>query len=159
MTKIELTTSIKASVAQVFELSRSIDFHVQSATRTKEKAIKGVTTGPIGLGQSVTWRGKHFGLFLTHTSKIVQMVKNHSFTDVMTQGHFTYFVHQHTFLQDKTNVTMLDKLQYKVPYGLLGRIFDRLFLKRHLERFLKDRNTQIKQYCEQAQALTQTTSQ
>ena len=38
-----------------------IDFHQESASQTQEKAIKGVTSGQIGLGEMVTWRGKHFG--------------------------------------------------------------------------------------------------
>jgi len=62
MTKIELTTHINGSVAAVFDLSRSIDFHIKSTKNSKEKAIAGVTSGKISLGQSVTWRGKHFGL-------------------------------------------------------------------------------------------------
>ena len=151
MTQIQLKTVITGLVNEVFEISRSIDFHVQSAAKTQEKAIAGVTSGPIGLGQSVTWRGKHFGLFLTHTSKIVEMVKNESFTDVMTQGHFTYFVHQHSFKQEGTEVIMYDKLQYKVPYGLLGKVLDSLFIKRHLRNFLTERNMHIKCYVEKSE--------
>ncbi|MEP2935820.1 MAG: SRPBCC family protein [Gilvibacter sp.] len=150
MTQIELKTVITGLVEDVFETSRSIDFHVQSAAKTQEKAIAGVTSGPIGLGQSVTWRGKHFGLFLTHTSKIVEMVKNQSFTDVMTQGHFTYFVHQHRFRQEGIKVIMYDKLQYKVPYGFLGRVIDSLFIKPHLSNFITERNNHIKSYIEKS---------
>ncbi len=148
MTKIELTTFIKGQASDAFELSLNIDFHMESVKNTNEKAISGVTSGQISLGQSVTFRGKHFGLFLTHTSKIVQMVKNQSFTDVMTKGHFTYFVHQHLFEQNDGIVKMTDILKYKVPYGFLGKILDSLFIKSHIHNFLEERNQQIKNHLE-----------
>jgi len=148
MTRIELNTEIKGTLQEVFDLSRSIDFHVKSAAKSKEKAIEGVTSGLINLNETVRWRGRHFGLYLTHTSKIIEMVKNESFTDVMTQGHFTYFIHQHIFKQTAAGVNMIDKLQYKVPYGPLGWIIDRLFIKRHLHNFLLERNQQIKHQIE-----------
>lgn len=148
MTQIQLKTAIKGSKKEVFDLSRNIDFHVDSAVSSNEKAIEGVTTGLINLGESVRWRGKHFGLFLAHTSKIVEMHKYDSFTDVMTHGHFKYFVHQHLFEQCENQVLMTDILKYRVPFGPLGWLLDRLFIKQHLHKFLLKRNAQIKQSIE-----------
>ena len=144
MTKIELTTEIKGSMDTVFDLSRDISFHMESASHTGEKAIEGVTSGLINLNETVRWRGKHFGLWLTHTSKIVKMEKPNCFVDLMIRGHFTYFVHKHEFEQHGNSVIMKDELLYKVPYGLLGKLFDKLLLKNHLRKFLKHRNAQIK---------------
>ncbi len=152
MTQIELHTVIKAPQQTVFDLSRSIDFHCQSASRTHEKAIAGVTSGLIKKGESVTWRGKHFGFYLKHSSKIIEMTPPVSFTDVMTQGHFTYFVHQHLFRKTTGGVEMVDKLQYKVPHGWLGKLFDKWILKKHLTRFLEHRNKQIKRASENTMA-------
>lgn len=148
MTQIDITTQVNAPKAMVFDCSRDIGFHATSASQTKEKAIAGITNGLIKKGESVTWRGKHFGLFLKHTSKILEMTHYDSFTDVMTKGHFTYFVHQHLFNENAQGVLMIDKLQYKVPYGWIGRLFDSIILKKHLTQFLKHRNQQIKEYCE-----------
>ncbi|WP_435579191.1 SRPBCC family protein [Gilvibacter sp.] len=144
MTKIELTTEIKGSIDTVFDLSRDISFHMESASHTGEKAIEGVTSGLINLNETVRWRGKHFGLWLTHTSKIVKMEKPHCFVDLMIHGHFTYFVHKHEFEQRGDRVIMKDELLYKVPYGWFGKLFNKLMLKNHLRRFLKHRNAQIK---------------
>ena len=144
MTKIELTTAIKGSIDTVFDLSRDISFHMESASYTGEQAIEGVSSGLINLNETVRWRGKHFGLWLTHTSKIVKMEKPHCFVDLMIRGHFTYFVHKHEFEQRSDYVIMKDELLYKVPYGWLGKLFDKLLLKNHLRQFLKHRNAQIK---------------
>jgi hypothetical protein len=47
---IELAVEIRAPIERVFDLSCSIDLHVETTSRTKEKAVGGVTTGLIGLG-------------------------------------------------------------------------------------------------------------
>jgi hypothetical protein len=59
---------------------------MDSTAGTRERAVAGVTTGLIGDGESVTWRGHHFGLMLQHTSKITQYAPPMFFRDVMTGG-------------------------------------------------------------------------
>ena len=54
MTTIYLETEIKAPLHQVFDLARSIDFHIISAKKTKEKVIAGRTSGLIELSETVT---------------------------------------------------------------------------------------------------------
>lgn len=144
MTRIEISTLIKGNAEEVFDLSRNIDFHLESAHLTDEKAISGITSGLIGLNETVTWEGKHFGFWLQHTSKIVKLEKPNSFVDLMIDGHFTYFVHKHEFTQEGAITIMKDQLLYKVPYGILGKIFDKLVLKRYLTHFLRYRNEMIK---------------
>lgn len=148
MTIFTLTTEIKVPIEQVFDLSRDIDFHKKSASQTNETAISGVTSGLINFSESVTWRGKHFGLYLQHTSKIAVFERPSKFTDVMTKGHFTYFAHQHLFETSRNGTLMTDILTYKTPFGIFGKIFDNFFLKKHLTNFLKHRNFQLKQQLE-----------
>jgi len=52
---IHLTTHIKAPIQAVFDLSRDIDFHQESASKTREKAVAGRMSGLIELGETVTW--------------------------------------------------------------------------------------------------------
>ena len=73
MSTITLRTQISAPIQSVFNLSRDIDFHKKSASHTQERAIEGKTSGLIELGESVTWKGVHFGLKLKHTSVISEM--------------------------------------------------------------------------------------
>ena len=140
MTTINLTTKINASKQIVFNASRNIDIHQQSASKSNEKAIAGTTSGLINLNETVTWRGKHFGFYLTHKSKITAMDLYDYFVDEMEQGKFKTFRHEH-FFEEKNSVTiMTDKLQYETPFGIIGKIFDSLFLKNHLINFLLERN-------------------
>jgi len=59
MPAIQLTTVIHAPVNVVFDLSRSINLHMESMTHTNEKAVGGVTNGLIQQGETVTWSAKH----------------------------------------------------------------------------------------------------
>ena len=72
MVRIELTTEIAAPRERCFDLARSIDLHLLSTQGTGERTIAGVTSGLIGLGQEVTWQGRHLGFRVTHQSRITQ---------------------------------------------------------------------------------------
>ena len=144
MTTINLTTKIKASKQIVFDASRNIDIHQQSASPSKEKAIDGVTSGLINLNETVTWRGKHFGLYLIHKSRITAMNFYDYFVDEMEEGKFKSFKHQHLFEEENGITIMKDKLQYETPFGIFGELFNVLFLEKHLTNFLLERNKVLK---------------
>jgi ligand-binding SRPBCC domain-containing protein len=144
MTQIILDTVINAPIQKVFNLSLNIDFHTQSASQTKEQAIAGVTTGQIGQGETVTWRGQHFRIWLQHTSIISEHKYPYFFVDEMIKGKFKSFRHEHYFYVNGKQTLMQDVLSYEAPYGILGKLFNRLLLKNHLTHFIKIRNSSLK---------------
>jgi len=148
MTTINLTTKIKAPKQTVFDASRNIDVHQQSASKSNEKAIAGVTSGLINFNETVTWRGKHFGFYLTHKSRITKMAFHDYFVDEMERGKFKTFKHEHFFEEENGITIMKDKLQYETPFGIFGELFDILFLEKHLTRFLLERNKILKEISE-----------
>ncbi|MFH6963345.1 cell division protein [Flavobacterium plurextorum] len=150
MATINLTTKIKAPKQIVFNASRNIDIHQQSASPSKEKAIAGVTSGLINLNETVTWRGRHFGFYLTHKSRITAMNLYDYFVDEMEKGKFKSFKHEHFFEQENGITIMKDKLQYETPFGILGKLFDVLLLKKHLTNFLLERNKVLKEVSEKS---------
>lgn len=145
---ITLKFFIEAPSALCFDLARSIDLHMVSTEQTGEKAIAGVTTSLIGLGESVTWRAKHFGIWQTLTSKITEFDYPHGFVDEMAEGAFKHFHHQHLFKETEGSTLMTDTFEYSVPYGILGKLFDRLVLNRYMTHLLSQRNMVIRQYAE-----------
>lgn len=144
MTTIQLITKINAPIQVVFDHARNIDTHQQSASKSSEIAIAGTTTGLINKGETVTWRGKHFGFFLQHQSIISQMELYSYFVDEQLKGHFKSFKHQHFFEEIDGLTSMKDVMQYETPFGIFGHLFDVLFLKRHLTNFLIERNAYLK---------------
>lgn len=152
MTTIKLTTKIKADKQTVFDLSRNIDLHQSSMKGSKEKAISGKVSGLIELGETVTFKGKHFGFYLTQQSKIIEMTLYKSFTDEMIAGSFRSFVHHHRFISENNHTLMIDEILYKTPYGILGRIFNTLFLEKYLTNLIEKRNVIIKNTAEKNKA-------
>jgi ligand-binding SRPBCC domain-containing protein len=148
MTQINLSTRIKAPIKTAFDISRNIDVHQQSAGKTNEKAIDGVTSGLINFNETVTWRGKHFGIYITHKSRMTTMDFYTYFVDEMEEGMFKYFKHEHFFEEENGTTIMIDKLCYSTPYGVFGKLFDALFLKKHLTNFIIERNKVLKDLSE-----------
>ena len=148
MSLIVIETSIAAPIERVFDLSRSIDLHFESTRETGERAIDGITTGLIGLDQTVTWKARHFGIWQTLTSKITQFDRPNSFQDCMVKGAFRYFTHDHIFTFSDNVTIVTDRFEFASPYGFLGNIMDALIMKRYLKRLLIIRNYVIKETAE-----------
>ena len=145
MPTIKLFTKIKAPKKDVFNLSRNIDFHQLSTHKTNEKGIAGRTSGLIKLGETVTWRAKHLGVYQTLTSKITEMNPYEGFTDEMVQGIFKSIKHQHIFNEEQEGFTIMEDIFfYESPLGVLGKIADFIFLKNYLRELLIKRNNLIK---------------
>jgi|SRR5690554_155230 len=148
MPTIELQTEIKADKKVVFDLSRSIDLHKISTEQTNEQAIAGKTSGLIGLNESVTWRAKHFGIYQNLTSKITEFDCPNHFTDEMVKGAFKAFKHEHYFTELNGRTLMTDIFYYKSPFGILGKLADKLFLEKYMTDLLIERNKIIKEFAE-----------
>ncbi|KQM55213.1 SRPBCC family protein [Chryseobacterium sp. Leaf201] len=144
MSIIHLQTVIKADIQTVFDLARDIDLHQKSTFKTGEKAIAGRTSGLIEQGETVTWRAKHLGFYQTHTSEIINMEKPDQFTDIMLKGTFKSLRHQHIFRQEGENTVMTDIFEFESPLGIIGKLFNRFFLKNYMTGFLLERNKLIK---------------
>lgn len=148
MPTIELQLEINAKKDIVFDLARSIDLHKLSTQQTNEEAIAGKTTGLIEINESVTWRAKHFGVYQELTSKITQFDRPNYFVDEMTKGIFAEFKHEHFFIESDGRTIMKDRFNYKSPFGILGKLADRLFLKKYMTNLLTKRNLIIKEFAE-----------
>jgi ligand-binding SRPBCC domain-containing protein len=148
MTTINLITKINVPKQIAFDLARNIDIHKQSTAKSKEKAIDGITFGLINYNETVTWRGKHFGFYLTHKSRMTAMDFYNYFVDEMEEGKFKTFKHEHSFVEKDGKTAMIDTIQYETPFGIFGKLFDKLLLKNHLNRFITERNEFIKHLAE-----------
>lgn len=145
---ITLDTYIQASREVVFDLSRDIDLHQISTIHTNEKAIAGKTSGLIGLGETVTWQARHFGLTQKLSTKITAFQSPEYFVDEMLSGAFHSFKHEHLFLVRGEGTLMRDVFDYVSPLGILGRLADRLFLESYMKKLLSIRNLTIKEHAE-----------
>lgn len=140
MPTLVVETSTHAPIARVFDLARSIDFHLATAARTKETVVGGRTSGLLELGESVTWRARHLGAWRTLTVVMTSLQRPASFQDTMTHGDFAAMQHDHLFEEAPDGrTTMRDVFAFRSPMGPLGALVDRAFLSGYLRRFLVER--------------------
>ena len=148
MPTIHLTTFIKAPLERVFDLARSIDLHKKTLAHTREEAVSGTMTGLINSGETVTWKARHLGKTRVLRSKITALERPEHFTDEMTDGDFRSLKHDHHFKAIDNGTLMIDYMHYELPYGIIGRVADRVYLNKYLVRLLETRNDALRKVAE-----------
>ena len=152
MARFEISTFIHNKPEIVFDLSRSIDLHMISTAQTNERAVEGVTTGLIGLHETVTWRAFHLFKTRSFTSAITAFDFPFSFKDEMTAGDLKSFSHIHIFEPQNGGTLMRDKVALEAPFGFAGKIVMIVFLKNYFRKLITERNAIIKKYAENGNA-------
>lgn len=98
ITPAAMKFSIQGSAPSIAE-GTTIDYHVR--------------IGPV----TVPWR-----------SRIVDWEPRRRFVDVQEKGPYRSWSHEHTFRADADRTVMEDRVRYEPPFGLLGRLANRLFI-------------------------------
>ena len=86
-----------------------------------------------GAGQQFEWTAKMAGLLLRGQSTVVEHVPNHCGvhqTIGMVGSDFGYFVEPHA---EGTTLTL--EIQYSIPMPLIGRLAERVLLRRNIREF------------------------
>lgn len=148
METIHLTTWMDAPVERCFQLFRSIELHVASASSTQEEAIGGVTSGLIAEGETVTLQGRHLLLRRKHVTRIDAMRPCVYFREVMVAGSFRHFEHEHHFATKNDGTRIREEIHFSMKWGVLGRLAARVYVRRHLIRMLRERNAFLKRVAE-----------
>ncbi len=137
-------TVLPASPERCFDLSLDVDFHLQSMAESDEQIVGGVAAGAMKLGDDVTWRARHFGIWWTMKTQITSFERPTSFIDEQLRGPFKRFHHLHVFndLGDGTT-EMLDEIEFQAPLGPLGLIAEKALLGRYLPHLIDVRNSEL----------------
>lgn len=148
MTVIDLTTDIAAPIEHVFDLARDLEVHAASMVHTSERAVAGRTSGRVEVGDTVTWRARHFGLWWSLTSKVTVVEAPIRFEDAQERGPFAWFRHEHRFEAVGKVTRMHDHWEHRSPFGPIGRVVDGLVLGRYMRSLLVTRNAALKHQAE-----------
>ncbi len=65
-------------------------------------------------------------------TRITHVEPNKSFTDFQEKGPYKYWNHFHEFIPNKDGVLMKDTVDYELPFGFLGKMVHRLFVKKKI---------------------------
>ncbi len=154
MVHVHLETDIAALIERVFDLARDIDAHQRSMAHTDEQAVGGRLSGLIGPGETVTWRARHLGRTWALTSRITEFEQPTRFVDEQLSGPFAWFRHEHRFEPTASGTRMIDDWQHAAPFGVVGRVVDRLVLGPLLGRLLAERSAALRREAELDSAAT-----
>ena len=140
MVKVRVETIVSVPISACFDLARSVSTHPLTTLKSRERVVSKHDRDLLELGDELTLEATHFRVQQRLSSKIVEFDRPTSFTDQMTKGAFKSFRHQHLFESLLDGATkMTDILEFESPLGPLGRLVDRLFMRKYMERFIRER--------------------
>ena len=110
-----------------------------------------ITTPPpvrIGEGALIDFRLKLHGIPFPWQSRIESFQPDRQFVDTQTRGPYRRWRHLHRFEAQDGGTRMIDQVQYELPWGLLGSLAHRLFVRRDLENVFTYRRRRIAELLE-----------
>jgi ligand-binding SRPBCC domain-containing protein len=144
MRRIELTTRIAAPRERCFDLSLSVDVHLESTVQTGERVVAGPTSGVLRLGDEITWEARHLGRRWRLSTRISAYDRPRMFRDELVRGPLRKLAHDHFFDPVGQDTEMRDVFVFESALGLV----DSFVLTPHFRRLLLRRNETIKRLAE-----------
>lgn len=117
---------------------------------TRERLVTSIASDLLGPGAVVTWEATHLGARMRLMSKITQFDAPRSFEDEQITGPFQSFWHRHEFNSKNRVTVMTDLVRYRSPFGLVGRLAERVFLDRYVRALLERRAAHLRELAESA---------
>ena len=84
-----------------------------------------------------------FGIKLDWMTEITHVKEGEYFIDEQRFGPYALWHHQHHFKEIKGGVLMTDILNYAIPYGVIGRLTNKLLVKRQVRKIFDYREKAI----------------
>jgi ligand-binding SRPBCC domain-containing protein len=73
-------------------------------------------------------------------SEIKHVEEPYQFVDEQRMGPYKWWYHQHQLRETSQGIEVIDRVFYQLPFGMLGRIAHKIFVKRQLNRIFSHRN-------------------
>jgi hypothetical protein len=92
---------------------------------------------PMHLGALIDYRIRLSGIPVRWTTYIAAYDPPYSFVDVQLRGPYSFWYHVHRFEPMNGGTLVIDDVLYLLPFGHMGRLLHRLWVKRQL-RYIFD---------------------
>ena len=96
-------------------------------------------------GSRIRYRLSLHGVPIAWESRIAEYVEDSCFADDQVAGPYSLWYHRHVFRAVPGGVEMTDDVQYRLPFGPVGRLVHWLVVRRQLARIFDYRATAIGQ--------------
>lgn len=95
-------------------------------------------------GQIIKYKmNTRFGFSVSWVSEITEVEDKQYFIDEQQSGIFSFWRHQHYFIEIPGGVEMTDILHYKLNKGVWGELAHKVFLKRRVKQVFDYRSGQL----------------
>ena len=95
-------------------------------------------------GMIITYKvSPFFGVKMNWMTEITHVKENEYFVDEQRSGPYALWHHQHHFKEVKGGVLMTDILNYAIPYGIIGRVVNRLVVEKQVRQIFEFRRKEI----------------
>lgn len=78
-------------------------------------------------------------------TEITQMMEGEYFVDEQRAGPYSFWHHKHFLKPIQGGVEMIDVVDYKIPFGFLGKLVHTLMIKRELKNIFEYREDKLTQ--------------
>lgn len=143
---LEVEQFLKLSLAEAWDFFSSPGNLSKITPEQLGFRITSRTPGKMYEGQIITYKVSLFpGIRTNWVTEITQVSEGHYFVDEQRFGPYRMWHHVHLFEEQNGGVLMTDRVSYKLPYGLLGRIAHSLFVKNQLKQIFTFREAYLSQ--------------
>lgn len=131
--------------AEVFEFFA--DAHNLEAITPPMLRFRVVTPDPIAIGRGtlIRYRLRVHGVPVSWLTEIVEWDPPDRFVDQQVHGPYALWHHTHSFEPDGEETVMRDLVRYRIGFGALGRLADRMLVRRDLAAIFDHRAERVRE--------------
>jgi ligand-binding SRPBCC domain-containing protein len=100
---------------------------------------------PISEGTVIKIKVKPLPIFSTGWKSIIQDLNPpNQFSDIQESGPFKLWNHTHSFKAEEEGTRVIDDVEYALPFGILGQLAHKAFVKNQINSLFQYREAQLK---------------
>ena len=144
MYKLERSVIVPAPRNEVFEFFS--DPHNLARITPPSMGFKITRIGelPVSPGFRIVYTVRPlFGVPVKWVTRIAVFDPPHRFVDIQEQGPYRLWRHEHTFESLNGHTLMRDRVEYEMPFGLIGDVVQRLVVASQLQKIFEYRTRKL----------------
>lgn len=154
MYRLERVTVIPAPRAEAFRFFEDPRNLAKITPKSMGMSIKRIDELPVRAGFRIEYTVRWLFARIRWVTLITNYEPPSLFADVQEKGPYKYWRHEHRFEDAGDGTLMTDRVQYELPFGILGAVTHRLIVARQLKRIFDYRARKIRRLFSKATALT-----
>ncbi|MBI2214538.1 MAG: SRPBCC family protein [Acidobacteria bacterium] len=131
---LERTTFIPATIDRVFAFFSDPRNLARLTPSSLGLTVLSAPMRELRQGDEVEYRIRVMGIPVRWVTQIVSWHHGRSFEDLQKKGPYAFWLHLHEFTEVEGGVRMVDRIEYRVPFGALGWAVTGWFVGPRLQR-------------------------